>query len=147
MNLSKVVIITRAVSGSGKSTFANYISSLLERSVSCGAAENYEICCTDDYFSKSGEYKFDATKLGAAHSYCKSKFEEALKKEIGLVIVANTNTKESDFNFYLEKAKQYKYTIFSLVIENRHGGNNIHNVPLATIAKQEENIKNSLKLW
>jgi hypothetical protein len=30
---------------------------------------------------------------------------------------------------YFELAKQYGYRVYSLVVENRHGGVNVHGVP------------------
>lgn len=134
----KSVIILRAVSGSGKTTFANYLESISKEST-C-------ICAADDYFSQSGEYKFDATLLPSAHIFCREKFKKALSDGIQTIIVANTNTKESEFTHYIDVAKQYNYQVFSVVIENRHGNTNIHNVPQKSLDRQKENIYNSLKL-
>jgi hypothetical protein len=30
---------------------------------------------------------------------------------------------------YYELAKQYGYTVFSVIVENRHNGTNVHGVP------------------
>ena len=30
---------------------------------------------------------------------------------------------------YIELAKKYGYQVFTLIVENRHGGKNIHGVP------------------
>jgi hypothetical protein len=32
-------------------------------------------------------------------------------------------------DFYYEKAKYYDYDVFSVILENRHGGVNTHGVP------------------
>jgi len=32
-------------------------------------------------------------------------------------------------NPYFELAEKYGYTVFTIVVENRHGGKNIHGVP------------------
>ena len=66
--------------------------------------------------------------------------------KINTIIVANTNTKESEFSFYINEAKSREFQVFSLVIENRHGGKDTHNVPKETLEKQKTNIYNSLKL-
>jgi hypothetical protein len=30
---------------------------------------------------------------------------------------------------YVEMAKEWGYTVFTIVVENRHGGKNVHGVP------------------
>jgi hypothetical protein len=31
---------------------------------------------------------------------------------------------------YYDMAKTYGYTVFSIIVENRHGGENVHGVPV-----------------
>ena len=62
------------------------------------------------------------------------------------VIVANTNTKERDFSFYEKAAKEAGAMFISLVVENRNGNKDIHNVPQNIREMQAENIRNSLLL-
>jgi hypothetical protein len=45
------------------------------------------------------------------------------------VAVSNTFTQEWEMKPYFELAKKYGYKVFSLIVENRHGGVNQHNVP------------------
>jgi hypothetical protein len=45
------------------------------------------------------------------------------------VAVSNTFTQEWEMEPYFELAKKYGYKVFSLIVENRHGGVNQHNVP------------------
>lgn len=131
------LILLRGVSSSGKSTFANYLSDLDSNSV---------ICCADDYFYREGQYCFDFAKLGEAHKTCKEKFKKAIDNKIETIIIANTNTKPSEFSFYEEYARENGYLIISLVVEKRHENKNAHNVPQETLNRQESNIRNSLKL-
>lgn len=133
----KTVIILRGVSGSGKSTFADYLSKLSSDTI---------VCTADDYMMVNGEYKFDPKKLGFAHLSCQHKFIEALKNNVNLVIVANTNTAEKDVRVYLDEAKTFGYQVFSLVIENRHGNTDVHSVPSETKIKQANTIKSNIKL-
>jgi len=117
--MNKNLIILRGLPGAGKSTFAELIS-----------GGNADIVCTaDDYFMVDGEYKFDPAKLATAHSLCREKCENLMKKDAPLVIVANTNVREQYFEEYINMAKKYGYRWFSIVVENRHGGKSIHNVP------------------
>jgi hypothetical protein len=134
----KTVILLRAVSGAGKSTLAEIFNTKV----------GWLTVCADDYFTdKNGVYNFDATKLGIAHMECQKKFMEALSDPtVEGIVVANTNTKESEFSFYEKAAKEADAQFFSLIVENRHGNVDVHGVPDATKQRQAENIKNSLLL-
>jgi uridine kinase len=133
---TKKIIILRGVSGSGKSTAAKLFGG------------NVEICCADDFFtSEDGEYNFTPSRLSDAHEYCRDKFMKALSnEEIDTIVVANTNSREQEFSFYDEKAKEVGADIFYFVIENRHGNKDIHNTPIDAKSRQLNNIINSLKL-
>jgi len=141
MDINRVVIILRGVSGGGKSTFANYLECMMD--------DRYDsvVCSADDYYIlKYGSYQWNAEEIGKAHEYCRHKFEVSLIDGYNLVIVANTNTAEKEFSWYKETAEKYSYNVFSLIVENRHGGINQHDVPEQTLNKQAQNIRNSLKL-
>jgi hypothetical protein len=45
------------------------------------------------------------------------------------IVVSNTFTQEWEMKPYFELAKTYGYTVFTLIVENRHGGKNTHGVP------------------
>lgn len=113
--------ILRGISGSGKSTLAETLGGT--------------ICCADDFFVENGEYKFDPTKLKDAHAYCRAKFEEAVKKG-ERVVVANTNTQAWEFEPYKRIAEDHGYKVFCLIVENRHGGKNVHGVPENVLKNQ-----------
>jgi len=138
---NRQVIIIRGISGSGKSTFAEYIANLHD-----GVPP--VICTADDYFTDNttGEYKFDASHLGNAHKACMEKFTNACQGGAPLVILANTSTQEREISWYMDTATDCGYQIFSVVLENRHGNKDIHNVPQNTLDRQEKNLFNSLKL-
>lgn len=139
LNVEKMVMILRAVSGSGKSTFAESIKYL--------AGDECEIATADDYFiDKEGNYNFDVRKLGEAHRVCREKFEEALKQNKKRVICANTNTDDKTVNLYIDLAKKYGYPYVVLVVEKRHDFDNCHNVPQEALKKQEMQLRNSIKL-
>jgi predicted kinase len=132
----RYVIIIRGTSGSGKSTFANLF------------AEPKVICTADDFFyDEGGKYNFDPSKLGDAHGQCRNKFECAVKdKSIKTIIVANTNTKSSEFSHYIEIAREYGLKVISVVLEKRHDSNNVHGVPDFVLQRQHDSLKNDLKL-
>jgi predicted kinase len=130
------LIILRGCSGSGKSTFANLI------------AYPCLIITADDYFyDKEGNYHFDGTKLGHAHAACRDKFDEAVKDDIITnIVIANTNTRESEWKYYSDKAEKTGLKVFHVVMEKRHESINSHNVPQTSLDRQANSIKENLKL-
>ena len=122
--MDKVLILLRGLPGSGKSSFANLIWA------------SQVICEADQFFyDKEGNYNFDATKLGQAHKACQEKVETFMKDNQNNhqfypeIVVSNTSTTEKELQPYLDLALKYGYTVVSLIVENRHGGKNIHGVP------------------
>jgi hypothetical protein len=56
-------------------------------------------------------------------------------------VVSNTFTQEWETEPYLELAKTYGYKVFSIVVENRHGGVNQHEVPDEVLTKMRERFE------
>lgn len=102
----KKLVIIRGIPGSGKSTFANKILTVAEKS-----GETTYHCEADDYFMVDGEYKFDRAKLGAAHSTCFNNIIGAMKKGIDCVVVSNTFTTIREIKPYVEAAESYDYQV------------------------------------
>ena len=48
---------------------------------------------------------------------------------IDRIVVSNTFTQEWEMKPYFELAEKYGYMVFTIIVENRHGGVNQHNVP------------------
>lgn len=128
----KKLILVRGCSGSGKSTFAELLSEF--------------VISADDYFMVHGEYKFDPTKLHFAHKHSLDATETSMVNDVDQIVVANTFTTEKDLEPYIALAANHGYTVFSVIVENRHGGTNIHNVPVERVKKQEQRLRGSIKL-
>jgi len=111
----KELILLRGLPGNGKSTFAKVIG-----------GTHYE---TDMYFMEDGIYHFDPSGLKDAHAWCRNSTETAMRRGEDKVIVSNTFTQEWEMKAYYELAEKYGYRVFSVIIENRHGGVNEHGVP------------------
>jgi hypothetical protein len=45
------------------------------------------------------------------------------------IVVSNTFTQEWEMKFYKLIAKKYGYKVYTIIVENRHGGVNQHGVP------------------
>ena len=83
---------------------------------------------------KDGQYKFDMFKIKEAHKWCQDSVNTAMimNNTAGLnetIVVSNTFTQEWEMKPYFELAELHGYKVFSIIIENRHGCVNEHNVP------------------
>ncbi len=89
------------------------------------------MCEADKYFidKENGQYNFDGSKLKDAHRWCQELVETYMKDGFDSIAVSNTFTQEWEMESYFEMAKKYGYTTFTLIVENRHGGKNLHRVP------------------
>lgn len=64
-----------------------------------------------------------------------------MKAGIEQIIIANTSTTEKEFTPYIHMAKFYHYKVFSIIVENRHEGENSHRVPRETLEKMKERFQ------
>jgi predicted kinase len=111
----KELFLLRGLPGSGKSTLAKSLGE-----------NHFE---ADDYFMDNGEYKFDVTRLKDAHKWCQLRTEHNMEDDVPKIVVSNTFTQEWEMQPYYDLAKKYGYRVYSLIVENRHGGVNEHGVP------------------
>lgn len=112
----KNLYIVRGIPGSGKSTFAKKIADV-----------HYE---ADMYFTDAdGNYNFDFNKIKAAHEWCQSMVRMAMEYNTPTIAVSNTSTQAWEMEIYYQLAAEHGYQVTSVVVENRHGGENQHGVP------------------
>ena len=129
--MEKILVICRGICGAGKSTFAKTLG-----------GQHYE---ADMYFidRTTGEYKFDGSKIKNAHQWCQGFVKSDMILEYPKIVVSNTFTQEWEIEPYFELAKEYGYKVFVVIVENRHNGVNVHNVPEDKIEQMKNrfNIK------
>jgi predicted kinase len=121
----KCLYLIRGIPGSGKSTFAKEL------------VADFLVCEADKFFIKDNEYQFNPSKLGEAHSWCQ-KIVETYMKDGELypkIAVSNTFTTERELQPYFDLAEKYDYVVFSVIVENRHDNESVHNVSDETINK------------
>jgi predicted kinase len=117
----KTLYLLRGLPGAGKSTLASQLSD-----------SHFE---ADMYFTnESGHYLFNAADLKKAHAWCQAEVENAmiLNHTTGgneRIAVSNTFTQSWEMEHYFKLAETYGYRVFSIIVENRHGGENLHSVP------------------
>jgi predicted kinase len=61
------------------------------------------------------------------------------------IVVSNTFTQEWEMKAYYDLAKEYGYVVYSLIVENRHDGENIHGVPVEVLDKMDKRFEVKLK--
>jgi predicted kinase len=117
--MEKILYIVRGIPGSGKSTFAK---TLVKKDYCHKEADMF-------FVDREGNYKFEPSKIKDAHKWCQEEMDFLMRLEHSPVVVSNTFTQEWEMEPYFTLAKEYGYTVFTIVVENRHGGTNVHNVP------------------
>ena len=123
----KELILVRGCPGSGKSTMARMFG-------------GYHLE-TDQYFMVNGKYNFDGSKIKLAHEWCQNSCQTLMLQNEPRIVISNTFTQEWEMERYFELAKIHDYKIFTIVVENRHGGTNVHNVPDEILTKMKNRFE------
>jgi predicted kinase len=128
--MEKILYVVRGIPGSGKSTLAKQLTSNVFE------ADHY-------FYDNDGIYKFIPSEIKEAHKECQDNVRIAMESSIPKIAVSNTSTQEWEMEPYFELAKKYGYKVFTIIVENRHGGTNVHNVPEDKIEQMKNrfNIK------
>lgn len=125
--MEKILFLLRHIPGAGSSTTARILSE----------NDKYPIFAADDYFyDDNSVYNFDVNKLNIAHKTCINNVELFMHKT-NRIFVTNTFTTEKELKPYYQLAEKYGFNVISLIVENRHNGESIHNVPEETIKKMK----------
>ena len=127
------LILLSGVSGAGKSTVAELFI-------------DADIISTDDFFMVNGKYQFDANSLIENHMKCAVKAEQSMhiahtEDVMHTLIIHNTFTKDWEMQPYLVLADKYGYMVHTLIVENRHGSESVHNVPQASVNAQRDRFE------
>lgn len=134
------VIIMRGVPGSGKSTLAKKLFA------------HPRIHSADDFFMENGEYKFDPSKLGLAHSDCFSKFMASIQNASthAEIVVDNTNTQLWELSPYRAVAHHFNHGIRFIRAECNPeiaATRNVHGVPKGAIMAMHKRMESIPPFW
>jgi len=126
------LILVRGVSGAGKSTIAPMF-------------KNAVLVSTDDFFlNEYSEYVFDANSLVINHQFCQLAVSMMMKDEEELIVVHNTFTADWEMDAYFDLARKHGYAVHTIIVENRHGSKNVHDVPQDVVKAQIERFSVTL---
>lgn len=111
--------LIRGLPGSGKSTFAQELAYGLD----CNHFEH------DKYlYTEEGEYLWTEGRMAYAYRQCLLDIEETMA-EGEPVVVSNVFPTAKSLKNYRKLAEKYGYRVTYIVVENRRGGVNVHDVP------------------
>ena len=127
--MEKVLYIVRGLPGSGKSTLAKQLTANVFE------ADHY-------FYDNDGNYNFIPSEIKEAHKECQQFVGFAMESGIEKIAVSNTFTQEWEMEPYFELAKKHGFKVFTIIVENRHGGKNQHGVPEDKI----EQMKNRFQI-
>jgi len=114
--MEKILYIVRGVPGSGKTTFAKLLT------LNIFEADHY-------FYDTNGNYNFIPSEIKEAHKKCQQFVEYEMESGTPKIAVSNTFTQEWEMKPYFELAEKHGYKVFSVIVENRHGGVNVHDCP------------------
>jgi len=129
-NISGSLILVRGLSGSGKTSAAHLFAK----------EGDWPVCSNDDWFERLPEYKFNWKDWESAKALCYNKTHEHMNSGVQKIYVTNTFSEEDQLSPYFDLAKKHNYRVFSVIVENRHGNKNIHNVPDGVVEKMKTNF-------
>lgn len=120
--------LIRGLPGSGKSTFAQELACGLD----CNHFEHDKYLYTDE-----GEYLWTEGRMAYAYRQC-LRDTEATMAEGEPVVVSNVFPTAKSLKNYRKLAEKYSYRVTYIVVENRRGGTNIHDVPQEALDNMRE---------
>lgn len=126
--MNKILFLVRGLPGSGKTTVAKEL------------ARQSHVYSADDYFMVNGEYYYNPDIISEAHAECFKNVKNSMRHGNLKIFVANTFVKEWELQLYYDLAREYNYTVVSMIVEHRHNGKNVHDVPNDIIRKMAMNF-------
>lgn len=123
--------LIRGLPGSGKSTFAQTLADAMD----CNHYEH------DQYlYTEEGEYLWTEGRMAYAYRQC-LRDTEATMSQGEPVVVSNVFPAPKSLKNYRKLAEKYGYRVTYVVVENRRGGVNVHNVPEEALAGMRKSFQ------
>jgi hypothetical protein len=80
-------------------------------------------------YTPEGEYLWTESRMAYAYRQCLRDTEQKMSLDFKDIVVSNVFPTGRSMKNYRKLAEQYGYNVTYIVVENRRGGVNIHNVP------------------
>lgn len=126
------LILLRGLPGSGKSSLAETIYNLR------GDSDIVAMVAADDFRMVNGKYVFESISSKEAHRKCQDQTDLFMRRGTEVIIVHNTFTTDWEMDAYFALADTYGYLVRTVIVENRHGSQNVHDVPSDHIKRMED---------
>ena len=136
----KHLILLRGVPGAGKTTIATLFHGCIE-------CDNAVWVSADHYMvDEFGNYEYNIERLRECHQMCQDKTRESLQTNF-IVVVHNTFCAEWEMDAYYKIAEEVgDCRVHTMIVENRHGSKNIHDVPDDKIEMMKTKLMDNIKL-
>lgn len=127
------LILVRGLPGSGKTTF---VAALM--------TENSFEFSADGFMYADGQ-EFDPARLAECHKKCQDAVRAVLSENSNAtVFVHNTFTQTWEMEPYFQIAGETDTLVHTIIVENRHGNNSVHDVPDGTMSRMRQRFDVSL---
>ena len=126
--MNKTLFLVRGLPGSGKSTIAERIASVVVEA---------------DSFFLTPTYKYDASRISEAHQWCQDRTEAWMRDGQPWIAVANTFTRQWEMAHYRLLAERHGYRVVEITVKTdltdaELASRNLHGVPELTIKVMRE---------
>ena len=125
--MQPVLIILRGVSGSGKSTFADFLVDNLF--LQFNPVHKFE---ADQWFVDNDE-AWNPRYLQTAHEWCQAEVKKSLQEGY-ITVVSNTTTTKKELQPYIKIATDLNVQYFVIIADGDY--QNVHEVPNDKVLKQ-----------
>lgn len=120
------LILLRGLPGSGKTTLAGVLSE----------GGKYPVFSVDDYFTDTnGRYCFRFQDNHLAYKQCEDRVRNAMHEGFPTIIIHNTFTMEWEMEPYFKMSVENGYRVHVVTVENRHGSDNLHDIPVEQVER------------
>lgn len=120
------LIILRGISGSGKSTFADFLSRL-------GGLDNDAQKFEADQWFVDNDEPWNPRYLQTAHEWCQAEVKKSLQAGY-ITVVSNTTTTKKELDPYIKIARDLDVKYFVLIADGDY--NNVHDVSTPKVEQQ-----------
>jgi predicted kinase len=134
MSEQRDLYLIRGVQGAGKTSFVDSIR----------RSEDVMVAQDDFMLDEQGKYVFDWRRIEEVRDKCMGVVEDAMKGGVQRIFVHNTFVRAEHLEPYFTLAKKHAYRRFSVVVENRHGNTDVHNVPKDIVENKRREFEVSL---